>query len=204
MEGWPGLYLREGPEGLDKRTNLWIFKCAQPYCYYAVSCQDEATGISRRDTHKCPQTGAIHFGASVTRTLIEQCWDMADDAYAKLQVCEDPIKLEQLRGELKGISKTIAIFMPPFFRTMQEVAEEIRKRFTMKDAGQSYETRGLGHRQFEFEKVKPPTVASRAQKVLSEQEIKAIRFASESGMFTPENLAETYSVTVAVITEVCS
>lgn len=147
----------------------------------------------------------------MTMTLIESVWQLADKEMDKLLDGNlEGDKLQQQRGLLKGISTVLAVFGPPFYRTTNEVADELRKRRNMRLAGEPYESPGLGTRRYTLpasvDNKAKPTVAERVDKVLSEKDKQTIRFAYQSmpEQFTHAFLAKKYAVSLAVIAEICS
>jgi hypothetical protein len=216
-KGWKGVIDRAAdPAGLgDQLANNselavrpYAFMCPKDNCYYAVSAQSKEEAEKIREEHECPYIGGItHIGSSVTATLLEQAWEKADLVYDRLCSAETEEQSKPLAAQLNGMCQVIALFMPPLMRTPAEVGTEIRKRKNMRDAGEHYETPGLGSRRYESATAGKPRqmpAAERATKVLSEQERKAIKFAMDSKMFKAEQLAATYDVTVEVINAVAA
>lgn len=90
-------------------------------------------------------------------TLLQQLWDKADAALLELMgwsshhenTPESELDRQVLRGKLMGYCEALALYMVPHFRTDIEVANEVVKRYQKKEAGEEYETAGLGSRTYE-------------------------------------------------------
>jgi hypothetical protein len=167
----------------------------------------------------------------LSRTILEEGWlkldacviEMFEGNYPPItaldardheyEIAENPEKL-RLKGVCRGMAEILALFMSPHFTDGDAVTAEAVKRYKAKKAGEDYETPGLGGLRFAPPPgtpaaSKPQASAPRAstpakpKHKLGEQEITAIRFAMESGMFKATDLAKTYGVSEAVINEVC-
>lgn len=210
-EGWPGVVLRTDT-GSEAKKYPWRFGCTQPNCYYNVCAKTEEEARNVEATHKCPSYANVKYSAEITMTLVGQMWEMADKAYedfinADLSVV-DGDKYNQMKGRLRGHCDMLAIFMQPHFRTSDEIGREVVKRSRAKLGGDTeYETAGLGGRRFEMPGTDKPRAGgnvpaakiTKVEPVLSEENKKAILFALDSGMFTPEQVAKTYKVSVETI-----
>jgi hypothetical protein len=132
-------------------------------------------------------------------------WEMLDVEFSVL-AAED-FKNEVRKARARAIAECIALFMKPHFVTADDVIREAKKRH---ESDEEYETPGLGVRRFETEPPyttgavkprrgapKPP--APKPAKEIDEQIKKAIKFALESGMFTPDQVAKTYGLTVTEV-----
>lgn len=211
-KGWRGVEERNliSPDGIK---HPWLFRCPKPNCYYAVSAASQEEAVRHESDHKCPyQGGVTHVGWGVTVTLVEDMWHKADAAY--LRITEEDIsevELAQRKGTVRGMCEMIAIFMVPHFKTGNEVGRELMKRAAAHQAGEDYETPGLGGRRYEpppgeskyLQDRKTPAVTEVAppkQKTkLTPDEIASIKFALDSGMFTKEQIAKTYNISVAAV-----
>lgn len=228
-DGWLGVHRRVGDRP-DFIKFPWSFACPVQYCYMYVSAKTEADAENIRDTHDCPHSGVTHFSGEITMTLVHKMWATADlvmdelVASMALQETEptDERKEDILKaqGKLRGICLCLAIFMIPHFTTEEEIAKEIRIRYRHRSKAEDYETKGLGSRRYELprsedEKPKvgsperpritlPPAPPKATKHSLGEMEIKAIKFAADSGMFSNADLAKTYKVSEAVIGQVVS
>lgn len=215
-KGWRGVEERN-LVSTDGQKHPWVFRCPKPNCYYAVSAQSEEEARTQEREHQCPyQGGVTHFGWGVTVTLVEDMWHKADAAY--LRITEENLSAEELakrKGVVRGMCDMIAIFMVPHFKTADEVGRELLKRAAAHQAGEEYETPGLGGRRYEpppgenkylqnrsTPAVKESTPPSKSK--LSEADTESIKFAFESGMFTKEQISKTYGVSVATVEQLVS
>lgn len=250
MKGWKGVQHRPDLATPDQQAHPWLFQCPQPNCYYAVSGRTEESVREQEAKHKCPyQGGLTKIAGSITVTLVEDMWAKADLAYAAMS--EDGITSDEAKrrqGVVRGMCEMIAIFMPPHFRTGNEVGKELLKRAANAAAGERYTSPGIGSRRYEVPgfntpppllkvvegdrviqlstnhaatvqrideqgihlkldiggfgiaastvdlKALPKQSLSAAAMKLTEDEIKAIKFSVESGVFTPEQIATTYKI----------
>lgn len=151
--GWQGVTLRDNPGNLpDIAAHPYSVRCPKKHCYYAVCADDEASAHEKLRTHKCPRSGETKIGWSMTKTLVQQVWDRADAHYAKLQDFKENMVDEEtsprryctVKGALNELCWTLSIFMVPHFTSAKEVGEELRRRYDAKQAGEDYETPGLG------------------------------------------------------------
>lgn len=210
-EGWEGIALRTD-KTKEAERNPWLFACTQPNCYFRVCAKSEEEARHAEATHKCPSYPSIKYSWEITVTLVEKLWAMADKAYedfitADLSVM-DGDKYNQLKGRLRGICDSLAVFMVPHFTTGDEIGREVVKRSKVKLAGDTeYETPGLGGRRLEMPAASNPRQAEKSkpapkpviEATLTDSNKKAILFALESGMFTEEQVAKTYSVSVDTV-----
>jgi hypothetical protein len=140
-------------------------------------------------------------------TLVEQMWIEIDALYNKLN--NDNVmnsdQVLQLKGHMRGLCWAIRLFMNPYFRTTDEVVREVHKRHVMREAGEAYETPGLGtrsgepipgsHSKYATTNIKP-VPPSKHQ--LSDEQIQKIRGAREAG-FPIDELSKMYKLSVGEI-----
>lgn len=202
METWPGVTY-------DETRRIWILRCRGRGCYYAVTVASEEAGHREEKNHKCPRTGQTRIAWTVYGpSLLEKTWAELDRITALLFNGE---KSEENIGYARGLAFTLSLFMVPHFTTPADIAREASKRYKMKAVDETYETPGLGTRKYE----PPPgdfktdrNGAERAKvmatkpkgKQLSDTEEAAIKHAAV--MFSPEELAKTYGITVARVKEI--
>lgn len=198
-----GIIVRDPNEIGYEARRPYIFSCPKKGCYWHVAAASEHHAMKERDTHPCPWPGGeTKVSWSVAKTLVEQMWEMLDVEFSVL-AAED-FKNEVRKARARAIAECIALFMKPHFVTADDVIREAKKRH---ENGEEYETPGLGSRRYETEppyttgavkprRSAPKPPAPKPAKQLDEQTAKAIRFALESKMFTPEELAKTYSISV--------
>jgi hypothetical protein len=84
-------------------------------------------------------------------TLLQQYWDELDRVVALLMQNkpEPSYSDEWTKGYARGLAFTLSLLMVPHFRTQDEIIREAIKRKQMLDAGEEYDTPGLGSRRFE-------------------------------------------------------
>ncbi len=192
--GWQGIHEHEGKQ---------VFACPEPNCYYRILMR----GPDDSTDHRCPFIGDKKVGWSVTKTLVEQVWEMLDQSIDIIK--KDPP--DQLNGEYskhqaRAYCNVLAIFMKPIFQSSDEIAREGLKRWQMRQSGEDYETPGLGHLRYAgLEDSKPRAKSGPpATPSLSEAERTAIVNGFNSGMFTEQELAAAFKVTVDQIKQVVS
>lgn len=197
----------------DAQAHPWIAECERDNgCMFVVSATSEENGQVALALHTCPMRGPTHKGLMVSVTLLEEVWEMLDGIIDRIMDPDtDPEEKRDLQNQARGISRVIANFMEIYFPEPHQVSAEAKRRWDARQRGDdSYCTQGLGSRATEFPpgfrkeaEQKAPTPAPRkaapAKAALGDQEKQAIKFASESGMFTREQLAKTYKVPVTTI-----
>ena len=198
--GWQGVVVRDPSEPGYESRRPYKFQCRHEHCYWSVSCKDQEDAINQQNTHPCPWWGGqTKVSWSVAKTLVEQMWEMLDVEYQVLAA--DNFNNDIRKARARAIAECIALFMKPHFVTSDDVIREAKKRY---ENGEEYETPGLGARRFETEPpyttgaVKPRRGAPKPPKPssLDEKTKATLKFALESGMFTPEQLAKNYGVSV--------
>jgi hypothetical protein len=141
----------------------YLFECDQPNCYRRLTFNSENEVLREKLTHKCPYWGGeSKVSWSVTKTLVQQMWDMLDaeldqlkghwasDGSTKGWVSGTPVNPEYHQHRARAISDCLAIFMQPFFTTADDIAREaIRRWEARRDTDLEYETPGIGARRYE-------------------------------------------------------
>ena len=100
------------------------------------------------NNHTCPWGSGTKVAWSVTKTLVEQVWDKADHAVDELSRPNNP-SAEYYKAQARAYAECLAIFMTPFLDSPDAVVRELMRRKEARDAGEEYETKGLGHRRYE-------------------------------------------------------
>jgi hypothetical protein len=136
----------------------WKFHCPQPLCFYVVVAADEATIDKRIETHTCPWFGGgttTFSWGTMSDDFLQPIWKMLD---ASVDVLKSPNATaeEKIAARFggRGLAEALAILMPPFFKTGDEIVKEAIVRWENRQAGTDYETPGLGR--FKFKR--PPGV----------------------------------------------
>lgn len=133
----------------------WRFHCPQPLCFYVVHAPSEATAIKRINEHPCPWYGGgtttFSWGV-MSDDYLTPIWLMLD---SKVDAIKNPaVDSIDEKAAARGIAEALAVLMPPFFTTGDEIVREAMVRWERRQAGQEYETPGLGR--FKFKR--PPGV----------------------------------------------
>ena len=168
---------------------------------------------------------------SVTKTLVQQMWDLIDADMSRLKEENvAPEEKDALKIRARAIAECLAIFMVPFFTTSDEIAHEALKRYKAKAAGEEYDSPGMNARRYErpgleskdsrfyiapdgftsdpsqagvtASKKRSGSVQTTAEHKFTPAEVEVIKAMSGPGGFTPEQLAKTYGVSVAIIKSV--
>jgi hypothetical protein len=135
-----------------KAPGKYLFQCEKPGCYRRLTFNSQEEAQADQDTHPCPWSGPTKVSWSVTKTLVEQMWEKLDADMAKLRQNYDTsphLEEEKLKARMRAIAECIAIFMPPFFKSADDVAREALRRYEASQSDTDYETPGLGQRRYE-------------------------------------------------------
>ena len=139
----------------------------------------------------------LEMGINPNDVLL-RTWEMLD---AQVEIIKkDPgNRGAQFKG--RALSEVLALFMAPFFTDPDEIVREGVRRYDNRD-NPEYETPGVGQRMLaQFDKMpmakKPDT--KKVEVRLSEELQGKLRKALDSGLFTAEQLAKSYGVSVEVI-----
>lgn len=199
-----------------KEPEHYLAHCDVKGCYLHVGVWTMEAAVQLLDHHQCPYYGGetrISWEIVIT-TLVERMWEMADEGYEKLITATEPD--DKLKGELRGYAEMIALFMSPYFKSANEIVHEVVKRWKMKEAGERYETPGIGARMYETppnepnkyarvsQATKPPPepivhVSKQTKHNLSDSDCATIRETMQAGMMTAEMMAPAFGVTPAII-----
>ncbi len=174
-------------------------------CCLSIAVNTAEAAQQLYDQHQCPTiNGKSKYAWSVTVTLVEQMWEKVDQTYAQLAMAPavGP-DLERLRGAVRMACEMIAIFMPPYFRTSDEVGREVMKRYEKKQASEEYETAGVGSRTYELANSRkapvritaPPTrkPLTAIPERLDADDIRMIKFMGREQI---AQIAETFGITL--------
>jgi hypothetical protein len=199
--GWTGI----APAKLEGR---YLFACPKPNCYRRLTFKSFEKAKLEEVNHSCPYWGGeTKVSWSVAKTLVQQLWDKLDIEYS-LIVESQAQNPDETKGRARAFAESIAIFMPPFFSTADDVVREAGRRYKADKAGEQYETPGLGSRRYEGAIREDSKHTPRSTKqapnqtsigAVDEQTRKAIEFALDSGMFSAEELSKTYKLSIDVV-----
>lgn len=128
-----------------------LFECDKPNCYRRLTFNSPEEVERERQNHKCPYWGGeSKVSWSVTKTLVQQMWDLLDDVTNELMDADDTKEKDFYKSRARGIAECIAIFMKPFFETADDIVREaVRRRKARVDGDTEYETPGIGMRRYE-------------------------------------------------------
>lgn len=153
---WPGVW--RVPKSYDQAFP-WRFNCPAPLCFYHGGYTDEIMANKMQETHTCPWFGGgkttLSWGIMSDMFLVP-IWKKLDDAVDDLMAYKngegddyvENIKLGRKEGTCRGLAEALADLMPPFFHTGDEVVQEAMVRYEKRQAGEDYETPGLGRLRF--------------------------------------------------------
>jgi hypothetical protein len=157
-DGWPGVVkLNFKHPGLQYPFK---FYCPQPLCFYHIVAADETTLNVRIETHPCPWHGGgtttFSWGV-MSDTYLQPIWEMLDRQVDILKGagadtrCDDEVlsDMRTARHQARGMAEALAILMPPFFTTGDEIVREALVRWENRQAGIDYETPGIGRFKFQ-------------------------------------------------------
>lgn len=130
----------------------WKFNCPQPLCFYAVVGATEEFIDNLIENHTCPW-----FGGGTTTFS----WGVMSDEYLtpiwhKLDLLVNVFKNDEKTPEARreaglmarGMADVLAILMPPFFSTGDEIVKEALVRWEKRQANEEYTTPGIGKYKF--------------------------------------------------------
>jgi len=162
--GWPGVYntLHTNP----KAEYPWRFHCPQPLCFMAIHAATEVILNTRIEAHQCPWFGGgtttFSWGVMADDYLMP-IWRMLDaevdiiKGAGIVERTDDQVRndMQAARFKARGLAEALAILMPPFFTTGDEIVKEALVRWERRQAGDTdYETPGIGR----FKWKRPPGV----------------------------------------------
>lgn len=160
---WPGLY----KVNFKHPGVLYPYKylCPQPLCFLSLVAATEEKIIEQIETHTCPWFGGgtttFSWGV-MSDEYLTPIWKLLDDEVDMIKGAGDPSRSDdQVRNDMqgarmraRGLAEALAILMPPFFTTGDEIVREAIVRWEHRKAGKTYETPGLGRYKFQ----RPPGV----------------------------------------------
>ena len=134
-----------------KEQGRHLFECDKPNCFLHVTFKTYEAAVAEQQNHKCPHWGGeTKVAWSVTKTLVQQMWDKLDECMDSIKDPQESVYIESNKTRARAFAECIAIFMPPFFTSADEVAREAGRRWQARQAGDTeYETPGIGARRYE-------------------------------------------------------
>lgn len=145
---WPGKFVKKIPGA----QYPYEFRCPAPFCFYVIVAPDEATLDQRIENHTCPWFGGgttTYSWGVMSDSYIGPIWQMLD---AEVDIIKNDTDTEQLsrdarvaaRYRARGLAEALAVLMPPFFTTADDIVREAIKRWEARQAGEEMKTPGLG------------------------------------------------------------
>jgi hypothetical protein len=159
--------------------------------------------------HGCPRRGPTGFGASVTQTLLEQAWGILDQHMGIVQsIDKDHPERVIWMARCRGVAEVLALFMPPHFRTADEIAREAMKRWQAAQNGEPRRTAGLGDLKYTFPddpKYKRPLAQAAYKKAKAEAGQENVDPKTREDILvgkafmTPQQLAEAFNLNIKTV-----
>jgi hypothetical protein len=147
---WPGVH--KIPLSFKNQSKPWKVNCPAPLCFFVGSYEFEASARKAQETHQCPWFGGgtttISWGI-MSSQFLSPMWAELDRLvdFVKKED-EDPAERGKASQQAKGLAFALATLMPPFFSTVEEISHEALVRWEKRQAGEDYETPGLGRLRF--------------------------------------------------------
>lgn len=209
--GWPGVFntLHTNP----KAEYPWRFHCPQPLCFMVLHAATEVILNKRIEDHQCPWFGGgtttFSWGV-MADDYLKPIWQMLDAEVDIIQM--NNAQSQSARFRARGLAEALAILMPPFFTTGDEIVKEAIVRWEHRQAGTEYETPGIGR----FKWKRPPGVVGdpnkpswakeydpaepKPKKVVTHNlDAAAVDAIKKAAAFPAEILSTAYGVSVDVI-----
>lgn len=196
--------------GMEVRMQYTI-RCGANNCWFVGHATNKPDARTLLDEHKCPHPpyrNELPTGYSI----LEKCWDELDDATAALIEGREYNGMSgpDLKGFAKGIAFMLTMMAHPHFKTIAEIAAEAKARYQMQRDIIPYRPTpsyrynplpqpsapNLGRTEPAVKRTTTKSSRGRVTSVqLSSDKIAAIKAASASGMFSPDDIAKMYGVT---------
>lgn len=162
---WPGVYKIPKSYPADAQKHPWHFNCPAPLCFYRGAYTDELAARRIQETHPCPWFGGgtttLSWGI-MSDMFLAPIWKKLDEVMNQLMlekmaaasaagatmVEEHNREILMLQNQARGMAEALAILMPPFFSTGDEIAQEALVRWQARQKGEDYETPGIGRLRF--------------------------------------------------------
>lgn len=211
---WTGVRKHTEPLSKDQKANPWLCRCPAPMCFYNLSARSEKDATRLLETHPCPWFGggSTQLDWSImSASFVEPIWRLLDESMET--ICGKPegttwdeAARDRAKAQARAYANVLALQMAPFFSHPDEIAKEAMRRhkirqteaFDPERSEACYATPGIGHLRLKAAEAPLVPRISKAP-VLEETTIKAIKGALASTMFTPEQIAPMYNLTVAQV-----
>lgn len=226
----PSSYYAMPPVGMTTtRANFngrtihsYTVRCGSINCWFVGHGGTSEDAQFTLDEHKCP-TPPARNELPTGRSTLEKLWDEMDDVTAALIDGEEynGMSVDTLRGYAKGIAFNLSMMTHPYFRTIKDIAKEAGARYKMSKGKipwrptPSYRHNPLPEaltanvvgtvpavKRAPTKRI--PTKVTAPVVNLEPENAAAIRAGLGSGMFSMQELAEMYGVTIEQVRAVAS
>lgn len=208
---WPGVYKASPSQQAlnpDRKKHPWMLACPAPLCFYQGAYADEAMARKMQETHPCPWYGG--GPATISRGMMSDMflapiWKQLDEAVDNLMayksgalVLEEDYTeqaLGQKEGKCRGLAEALAVLMPPFFSTGDEIVQEAVVRWQKRQAGEEYETPGIGKLRFAV----PPGAETMTPSGMYHDSVVGTKYAPE---YHPANAVKNFGLGEGKVAEI--
>lgn len=126
-------------------------ECHKNYCFFSATMKTYEEAQRWDKEHSCPYGATVKFGASVTASILEKAWALLDQYTGTIQaLAKDHPERPIWVAKAQGVAEVLALFMPPHYRTVNEISREALARYRDAQEGKAHETRGLGALKYTF------------------------------------------------------
>lgn len=161
---WPGLTYSDVHFVFPNHPHVtqypWQFHCPAPLCFYVIHAATQEIAEKRIQEHPCPWFGGgtttLSWGI-MSQDYLGPIWEMMDKEVDIIFGTNRPSdwdddrcrrEMQGARYRARGIAETLAILMPPFFDTGDQIVNEAKVRWQNRVDGTDYETPGIGRLRF--------------------------------------------------------
>lgn len=197
--------------GTEVRTQYTV-RCGAINCWFVGHGPTQVDAQVVLDEHSCP-TPPRRNELPSGRSTLEKCWDELDDATAALLEKREYNGLsgDELKGYAKGLAFMLTMMTHPYYKSIKAIAAEAVARYKMQRdlipfrPTPSYRYNPLPQPTAPNLGETRPAVKRTATKAqrgkvttpqLASDKVAAVRAAAASGMFSHEDIATMYSVSV--------
>lgn len=124
----------------------FLYECDKAGCIYRVVVRTIDEGYIQQARHWCRRKDTSVNNSQPT--LLESLWAKLDEDVRAIMA--GSVNAEYCKAHASGLSEAIALLHAPYFETKEEVSREALKRHKEREAGNDYETPGLGSRRNEL------------------------------------------------------
>lgn len=202
---WPGVF-KVSDSHPDKK-NRWRLACPAPLCFYQGAYPDQGTANRLQETHPCPWFGGgtttLSWGI-MSDMFLAPIWKKLDRAVDNLmlekaktpeELGHEYDNLHRQEGACRGLAEALAVLMPPFFHTGDEIVQEAVIRWQKRQAGEDYETPGIGRLRFKT----PPGAEVLTPSGLSHVHVAGTKHSPE---YHPANAVKNFGLSAEKVAEI--